>query len=145
MRAWAWIILGAALGAATARADLSAAKAEPNLEKRSDKALENASLALDAARKAWQDGTGEAFTAALAELKESVELSYHSLRQTGKNPSKQPKYFKRAELKMRELMRRMEGLKQDVDYTNRDPVEKVNLRIQELHEELLLDIMGRKR
>jgi len=127
------------------RADLAAAKAEPNLEKRSEKALENASLQIDAARKAWQAADAKAFQAAVAEVQESAELSYDSLRATGKNPSKRPKYFKRAELKMRELIRRLDGLKQEVDYDSRDPVEQVKVRIQELHEELLLDIMGRKR
>jgi hypothetical protein len=127
------------------RADLAAVKAEPNLEKRSDKALENASAQIDAARKAWQESDAKMFRAAVAEVRESAELSYDSLRATGKNPSKRPKYFKRAELKMRELMRRLDGLKQEVDFDNREPVETVKLRIQELHEELLLDIMGRKR
>jgi hypothetical protein len=142
---WAIWFLAVTMATGPLRADLAAAKAEPNLEKRAAKALDNADAALGEARKAYDGSALEKFAQALGELRESVELCDASLRQTGKNASKSPKHFKRAELKMRDLLRRIEGLRQEVSVDDRPVVEKVKDRVQYLHEELLLDIMGRRR
>lgn len=128
-----------------APADLAAARAEPNLEKRYAKALDNAFTAVGEARKAYDESRAAEFVQALAEARESVELCDESLRKTGKNPARSPKHFKRAELRLRDLLKRLEALRQYAGVDDREPVEKVKDRIQYLHEELLLDIMGRRR
>ncbi len=51
-------------------------KTEPNLEKRSELALENASAALDQAREAYNAGDLDKMQLALSEVGESVDLAF---------------------------------------------------------------------
>ena len=88
---WRWPV--------SSRADLTQALAEPNLEKRSQVALNNAAAAYKAARAAYEKGESDAGGAlASREIQESVELAYTSLTQTGKDPRRSPKWFKKAEM-----------------------------------------------
>jgi hypothetical protein len=124
--------------------DLSAIKMEPNLERRSDRAIDNASAAMDAARDAASAGDEAKTRAAHEEVRDSVDLSYQSLVDSGKSARRNPKFFKRAELKTRELMRRLEGLAQAVDAEDRIFVESVRDRVSKVHDDLIQDIMQKK-
>lgn len=140
-----WSVLLVALLAAPALADLSAARAEPNLEKRSRKALENAERVFAAAREAYRKGDVSQSQAALEEVRESVVLANESLKQTGKNPSRSPKHFKRAEIKTRGLLRRMEDFRLQMSFDDRETLDRVRAVIDKIHQELLLGIMGGKK
>jgi hypothetical protein len=129
----------------TLLADLRAIQAEPNLEKRSDLALAHADDAIDAARKAYKDSDEKAFNDAIIEVRESVELSHKSLDDTGKAARRSPKYFKRAELKMRSIIRRLDNLEKEVGLEDRPPVQDVLKRVHEIHDETLQNIMTQKR
>jgi predicted dinucleotide-utilizing enzyme len=122
--------------------DLAAIKLEPNLERRSELALGNASAAMDVARDAASDEAKR--KAALEELRDSVDLAYQSLVDSGKSARRNPKFFKRAELKTRELVRRLEGLAQAVDADDRVFVESVRGRVSKVHDDLIQDIMQKK-
>ncbi len=124
--------------------DLAAIKLEPNLERRSERALENASAAMDAARDASIAGETQKVKASLDELRDSVDLAYQSLIDAGKSAGRNPKFFKRAELKTRELMRRLEGLAQAVDADDRAYVETVRDQVSKVHDDLIQDIMQKK-
>ena len=124
--------------------DLAAIKLEPNLERRSERAMDNAAAAMDAARDASSGGEQEKARAALEELRESVDLAYQSLVDSGKSARRNPKFFKRAELKTRELMRRLEGLAQAIDSDDRPFVESVRDRVSKVHDDLIQDIMQKK-
>lgn len=124
--------------------DLASVKLEQNPEKRSELALENATSAMDAARDASSAGDIQKVKAALTELADSVELAHQSLSESGKNARRSPKYFKRAELKTRELMRRLEGLAQAIDPNERPFVEGIRDRVSKVHDELLQEIMQKK-
>jgi hypothetical protein len=124
--------------------DLAAIKLEPNLERRSERALDNASAAMDAARDASSAGESEKVKAAVEELRDSVDLAYQSLVDSGKSARRSPKFFKRAELKTRELMRRLEGLAQAVDAEDRVFVVSVRDRVSQVHDNLIQDIMQKK-
>jgi len=126
-------------------ADIEAVRAEPRLDRRYWKALEFGAAQIDLARKSYQEGPIEKFQPALDSILQAVQLCDDTLRGTGKNPSKSPKHFKRAELKMREMIRRVQGLEELVAIDDRAAVNKVRTRIQTIHDELLLDIMGRKK
>ncbi|MEK7409712.1 MAG: hypothetical protein AAB225_32015 [Acidobacteriota bacterium] len=146
MKLFRWFAILAALAAAApGRADLAAARAEPNLEKRSRKALDNAAAALTAAEKAYRQGDLKHTQVLLAEVRESVELAHESLQQTGKNPSRSPKHFKHAEIKTRELVRRMGDLREHMAIDDREVVDQVRARVREIHDELLRGIMGKRR
>ncbi len=130
----------------SARADLSAAKAETNLEKRAHLALLNADAALKAAQDAYlSKGDLPQTQRDLEEVSESVDLAYASLRETGKNPSKRPKHFKTAEIKTRELLRRLDDFREEMSALDRDQIEKVRANVQKVHDALLAGIMGEKK
>jgi hypothetical protein len=111
--------------AGSVRADLKKAMAEPNLEKRSQLALDNASAAYKAARTAYDKGDNEQAAAHIREIEESVELANTSLAQTGKNPRKSPKYFKKAEMGTRELLKRIDAFEHDMSFNDRPMLEKL--------------------
>ena len=139
------LVLAAALASAPARADLTAARAEPNLEKRSRKALDNADRAVTAARQAYRNGELQQSLAALEEVGESVLLAHESLRQTGKNPARSPKHFKHAEIKTRGLLRRLDDFRQEMSVEDREALDRVRAVIDRVHRELLEGIMGGKK
>jgi len=127
------------------RADLSKALAEPDLEKRSGLALDNAASALKAARTAYQESDGEKFHTGVAEVQESVNLAAKSLEETGKNPRKSPKWFKRAEINTRDLLRRVESFQLEMAFDDRAQLDALKARLQEVHDELLVGLMEGKR
>ena len=132
-------------GAAALWADLNQAKAEPNLEKRSKLALENAQQALKAARQVYASGDTAKLQALLTEVRDSVQLAADSLNQTGKNPRKSPKHFKRAEIETRDLLRRLDAFRDEMSVMDRHLLEPVRAKVQQVHDDLLMGIMEGKR
>ena len=142
-----WIMGGALflLAAGISLADLDQARAEPNLEKRSKLALDNAVAALKEAREAYNAGDLEKATAKAAEVQESAELAFTSLVKTGKDPRKSPKWFKRAEIESRDLLRSIERLEHDMSFDDRVILEKAKAKVQQVHDDLLTGLMEGKR
>jgi hypothetical protein len=131
--------------AGVARADLKAALAERDLGKRSKLALDNAETALKAARAAYEKGDNGQLADAAAEVQESVELAYDSLKSTGKDPRKSPKWFKHAEIETRDLLKKLDTLQHDLNFQDRSVLEKVKTRVQQIHDELLVGLMEGKK
>jgi hypothetical protein len=125
--------------------DLAGVKTEPNLEKRSELALENANTALDQAREAYTGGDLAKFKMELDEVGESVTLAYQSLEETGKDARRNPKFFKRAELKTHDLLRRLEGIREAASYEDRVLFEKLRDRVAQVDDELLKGLMSKKK
>jgi hypothetical protein len=132
------LMLAMALGL---RADIPQIQAEPNLEKRSRLALDNADQALKLARESYDKSDLVNTAGLLAEVKASVELADASLKSTGKKPSRSPKAFKYAELKTSELLRRLETFAQDMNFADRPMIEPVKSTVQHVHDALLDAIM----
>ena len=124
--------------------DLGSVKSEPNLEKRAELAIEHAHGALTAAREAYNAGDDEKSEAALAEVGQSVELAWDSLVETGKDPRKSSRY-KKAELRIRELLRRLEGMKSLVGFAHREQVERVEEQVSGIHDDLIRGIMSKRK
>ena len=142
----AFAALLALVGVQSIRADLKRALAETNLEKRSRLALENAKAAYQSAREAYQKGDLDQVKTFATEIEQSVDLAYESLQQTGKNPRSSPRYFKSAEQETSQLTRRIEGLQEEMSYTERPMLDKTKARVQQVHDDLLLGLMeGRKK
>lgn len=124
-----------------AAADLASVKAEPNLEKRSEKALAFAGEILTAMRAELDRNDVEKIKDQLKEFQGAVDLSVDSLKATGKNARRNPKYFKRAELRLRDLLRRLETFKRDMSFDDRPVLdgvlEHVGKKIDELVEATL--------
>lgn len=127
------------------RADLKRAMAEPNLEKRSGLALDNASAALKAAREAYDKNDSDLTARSAAEIQESVDLAYDSLVQSGKNP-RNSSWFKKAEIATRDLTRRLESFQEQMSFSDRPMLDKVKADVQKVHDDLLMGVMeGRKK
>ena len=95
-------------------ADLGQIKAEPNLEKRSKLALDYAEP-LKAARAAYASGETEKTTGLIAEVSSAVELAESSLKETGKNPRRSPKYFKHAEIETHTMLKHIEAFQDEMN------------------------------
>jgi biopolymer transport protein ExbB/TolQ len=130
---WAW------------SADLKQIQAEPNLEKRSKLALDNAFTVLQEARHAYRDGENEKAAALTVEVQASVELAYASLQQTNKDPRRSPRWFKSAEMATRDLLRKIESFQQDMSFADRPMLDKVKEKTQQVHDDLLLGLMEGKK
>ena len=135
----------ALLGCGLQAADLEAIRSETRLERRSELALDHALSTVDRAREAWRAGNGSNFNQALAEVREAAELSYQSLVDTGKPARRFPKYFKRAEKSLRALAKKLDALYQEVGVDDRAAVDAVRKRASDLHDQVVLDIMSKKK
>ncbi|MBS1857016.1 MAG: hypothetical protein JST11_16725 [Acidobacteria bacterium] len=138
------LLLATAL-APLSRADLKAALAERDLGKRSKLALENANAAVKTARDAANRGDAAKLKDAAAEIRDSVDLAYDSLQSTGKDPRKNPKWFKNAEIQTRELLKKLETLQQDLAFQDRPLLDSLKTRLQQVHDELLMGLMEGKK
>lgn len=125
-------------------ADLSSIKGVPDLEKRSELALVNADEQVDGARTAYKAGDVKKMQQALDELRDSVTLAADALENAHKQARKS-KYYKRAELKTRALLRRLKTLADEVSVEDRNVVEDARQKVQEVHDHLLEDIMSNKK
>jgi|SRR5581483_1041024 len=125
--------------------DLAGIKAEPKLEKRSDLALKYAETAVDTARDSYKKGDMDATQAALHQVMEGVQLSYDSLMATGKDPRRSSGPFKKAEKTTRQILRRLEGLSDFMSASDRGVVGPVRQAVSDIHDKLILGIMGKKK
>jgi hypothetical protein len=137
------MVVGLLLAAALP-AGIKEVLAEPNLEKRSKLALDNADAAYQAARSAYDAGETGRSTAALQEVQESIEVAYASLEGTGKDPRKSPKWFKKAEMETRDLLRRLSSFQDAMSFDDRAAVDPVKAKVQQVHDKLLMGLMEGK-
>ncbi len=56
-----------------------------------------------------------------------------------------PKFFKRAEIKTHELLRRLEGIREAVGYQDRTLFEKLRDRVAQVDDNLVKGIMSKKK
>jgi hypothetical protein len=125
--------------------DLAGIKAEPRLEKRSQLALQFADSALDSARDLYKKGEVDACSTALGEIETAVQLAYDSLMATGKDPRRNSKPFKDAEKSTRQILRRLESLSDLMSAFDRGAVEPVQHTVSDIHDKLIIGIMGKQK
>ena len=104
----------------------------------------NAFDALTQARTAYDRGENAQVETWAKKIGESVELAETSLHETGKNPRKSPKWFKRAESSTRELLRRLDAFQQAMDVTDRPLLDAVKAKVQQVHDDLLEGVLEGK-
>jgi hypothetical protein len=71
-------------------------------------------------------------------------LGYDSLIKTRKDPRKSPKWFKKAEIETRDLLRSMESFEHDMSFNDRAMLEEAKERVQQIHDNLLTGLMEGK-
>jgi hypothetical protein len=138
------IVAATAAFAAAQPNTVDAVMAVPNLERRSDLALRFAHSSLDGARKAYDAGDLEAMRQSLATALAGVDLSWESLKATGKNPRRSPRYFKRAEIEVRKLLKRLADLRDAVSIDDRPPVEEAYAHADKALDRLVAAVMSKK-
>ena len=124
--------------------DLGTVNAEANLEKRADKALDHAAHLISSLRETYNSGEFKKLGELLDEITVSVELCRKSLEDSGKNPRRSPKYFKKAEMRTHDFERRLERFQKDMGAMDRPMAEKALDHMRKVHEGLLNDMMGKK-
>ncbi len=139
-----WICVVALTALACRAQDLGTAKFEHDPEKRSERALDAADRRLNASRDSYAAGDYKTALAGVNEIRESVDLARQSLADSHKNPRKS-KYYKRAELRLRELARHLEEFKQEASIDDRPPIDALIAHVNQIHDELLAGILEKKK
>lgn len=125
--------------------DLESVRNEPNLDHRADLALENANESIDRAKQFATDSQFDKLHLAVSEVLQSVELCQESLAATGKDPRKNTRQFKKVEMKIHLLTRRLRGLEEEVSVVDRPEIKKVADRLEEINDEIVGGIFSKKK
>ncbi len=87
----------------------------------------------------------DATRSALNDVKDGVQLSYDALMATGKDPRRSAGPFKNAEKTTRQILRRLEGLSDFMSAADRGAVDPVRQVVSDIHDKLIMGIMGKKK
>jgi len=115
-----------------------------NLEQQARQALDKADKALTEAKAAYATRDLDKTKEFVQEMLAAVILAEKSLADTGKDARRRPKNFKYGETKTREMLKRIDSLENDMDIDERETVAAAKVKVQEIHDEWLLGIMGVK-
>lgn len=121
--------------------DLDAVRAEPDPAKRAVKAFEYSYQQLATARQAALDGDSAKLRELAPTIADGAELAETALTSGKKNAGN----LKKAELRCRDLLRRIVSLKQDAAIEDRDPVEAAEKRVHSVQDRLVAAVMGRSK
>lgn len=124
--------------------DLDSIRSDRDPEHRSERALDAAERTLSASRDDYAAGEYKKALAGVNEIRQAVDLARESLVESHKNPRKS-KYFKRAELRLRELARHLEEFKRDSAVDDRPPIDSLIAHVNDIHDELLTGILEKKK
>jgi hypothetical protein len=117
-------------------------KGAAKLEKRCREALKTAGAALMAARAEYRAGNSMGMRANTVRVEQSIDLAYRSLAGTGKNAREEPKHFKRAEIEIHDLYRRVEFLQMEMSFDDRAELERLKTRLRQVQDSLLRALMN---
>lgn len=120
-------------------ADLAAVKAEADPIRRAAKAIDYAFGAVQDARRQMDDAA--VFKTSIEAVAEGAELAAESLEAGPRKIGD----WKKAEMRVRDLLRRLETLRQDAPIDDRTAVEAVAARVRIANERLLALVMGRRK
>ncbi|HEU5020955.1 MAG TPA: hypothetical protein VFT60_03665 [Bryobacteraceae bacterium] len=124
---------------------LDRVRAESNPEHRAKAAVEYAAIAERAAEQAVGDGDDAAFKKNIADMVTAMELARDSFVASGKTPSRNPRNFKKSELKAHELLHRLGDLKESLDLDKRALLDAPIKKIEAIHDVWFYGIMGKKK
>ncbi len=104
--------------------------------KRSESELNRAETAFDRAREAYNKGNIENGDAALEDMTKALNACVESL-----DAAHKARYYKKAELRVAYLQRRMAGLLDEIDLPQRGWAEYTDRKLEEIHDKLLAGVM----
>ncbi|MCX6598916.1 MAG: hypothetical protein NTV70_21395 [Acidobacteria bacterium] len=120
--------------------DLAAVKAEPDLVKRANRALDYAFEQVAEARKLTNDGSAEALKKTADQVTAGIDLMVETFGQARRRTGD----LKKAEIRLHDLIRRLETLRQDAPFDERAVIEDVEQRARASNEKLLELVMGKR-
>lgn len=139
MRALQWTFLLAACGCTVqAQSFLAELRAEHNPAKRSEMALAFADEAFDTARASYLKGQIKAGDAQLENMTNALKECVDSLQQAHK-----ARYYKKAELRVAYLQRRMSSLLDQIRADDRGWADYTQRKLDEIHDKLLSGVMSK--
>lgn len=115
---------------------LTEIRAEHDPAKRSEKALNLADAAFDSAREFYNKGDIHKGDAELENMMTALEECLASL-----DTAHKARYYKKAEMNVSVLQRRLRGLLDDIDLQQRGWAEYTQRKLDELHDKLLDGVM----
>jgi hypothetical protein len=115
---------------------ISEIKAEHDPAKRSEKALSFADMEFDSAREDYNKGLIHKGDADLEEMMTALEECLASL-----DTARKAKYYKKAEMNVALLQRRMQALLEDIALQERGWAEYTQRTLDQLHDKLLDGVM----
>jgi hypothetical protein len=129
-----------AICAATLQAQsvLSELQAEQNPQKRSEKALIFADAAFESAHDYYLKGEIDKGDAQLETMTKALNQCVVSLTEAHKG-----RYYKKAEMNVANLQRRLEGLLSDLSVQKRGWAEYTSRKLEEIHDKLLNGVMSK--
>jgi hypothetical protein len=133
-----WTLILGFASCASAQSFMAELTTEHDPGRRSQKALLLADSAFDDAREYYRKGDVSKGDASLDNMTQALTACVESLQQARK-----PKFYKKAELNVALLQRRMTTLLQDIDVQERGWAEQTNRMLDKIHERLLAGVMSR--
>jgi polyhydroxyalkanoate synthesis regulator phasin len=106
--------------------------------KRADAELSRAETAFNNARDAYTKGDVEKGDADLEDMTKALDACLESLHAAHK-----ARFYKKAELRVANLQRRMSSLLEDIDLPQRGWAEQTNRKLDEIHDKLLIGAMNK--
>ncbi len=119
-----------------AQSFLDALKSEHDPGKRLEMALTYADSSFDSARDFYAKGQVHKGDAELEDMTSALDQCVTSLQEAHK-----AKFYKKAELRVAYLQRRMQGLLDDIEMQQRGWAEYTNRKLDEIHDKLLDGVM----
>ena len=117
---------------------------QPNLEQQARLSLDKADKALAEAKSAYANHDLELTRKSVETMLGEVLAAEKSLADTRKDARRSPKQFKLGEMRTREMLKRIDSLENDMDIDERAFVAEAKVKVQAIHDEWLLGIMGAK-
>jgi len=111
-------------------------KNESNPGKRSELSIEAANRTLDEARAAYLAGNSKQGDSDMHAVETLADECLSSVEQ-----AKKYRYWKKAELKVRQLTRRVETLSDDLGYDERGKAQELRAHLDQIHDKLLAGVM----
>ncbi len=119
-----------------AQSALDEVKNEPNPGKRSELAIEAADRSIDEARDAYRSGNIRNGDAELQAVENLADECLSSVEEANKY-----RYWKKAELKIRHLTRRVDSLMDEIGYDQREKAQHTRAHLDQIHDKLLAGVM----
>lgn len=138
------LIILLAAGVGLGATDLKTVRSEPNLEKRAKLAVDYAMEEFGVARTSYDKGDTAATGEALQQIQAAVETARDALNESGKNPRRHARPFKTVETATHDLLRRLDGLENAMDFEDRKLIEAPKAKVQEIHDQWVTEIITGK-